>query len=139
MLISVTLRIAGAKIDPEHISSVLKIQPIVARPTGEIRKLKSGKEITQRCGMWAWSTRDSLESSSLAEHIQYLAKALEHRVESIAKLPFVERAWLDVCVVESDPNRSNNGVIVNLDVESIQYLDKLGVQLEFTFYGSGGD
>lgn len=139
MLISVTLRITGAKIDPEYISQVLKVQPSSARRTGDVRRLNSGKEITQRCGMWALSTRDSLDSTVLDDHIQFIAQTLGDAIVAVVGLQDVERAWLDICVVESDIGQNNGAVVVGLAEKSIGLLGKLGVPIEVTFYGSTDD
>lgn len=139
MLISVTLRITGAKIDPEYISQVLKVQPSSSRRTGAVRRLSSGKEVTQRCGMWALSTRDSLDSTVLDDHIQFIAQTLGDAIGAVVGLQDVERAWLDICVVESDIGQNNGAVVVGLAEKSIGLLGKLGVPIEVTFYGSADD
>jgi hypothetical protein len=139
MLIFVTLRIMGDRIDPEHISSVLQIQPSTARKTGSVRLLSSGQEIKQRCGIWAFSTRDLLDSMVLDDHIQFIAQALGNAIVDVVKLPFVERAWLDICVVESDIEQNSRGVVVGLSEKSIEIIDRIGVPIEITFYGSADD
>jgi Domain of unknown function (DUF4279) len=135
MLVSLTLRIVGDNIDPAYISSVLKVAPKDVYEKGAIRQTKSGRGIVQKCGLWTWSSRDFLTSNKLDDHIQCLVDLVGHAFIGITSLQFVERAWLDFCVVESEQGQNTAPITLNLNANSLAILNRLGLPVEISVYG----
>lgn len=136
MLISLTLRIYGEHLDPEDVTAALAVQPTLARKKGDISRSPSNKEIVQKSGIWAWRSEGGL---SLDEHIRNLNATFEHTFSNFLKLDHVERALVDVCIVESERTQSDVTAFVAMDCDSISALHRLGLPLEFSFYGPSED
>ena len=70
-----TLRFAGDALDPDEISRVMKEQPTRAYRKGEkYRTGPHGPEIVGKTGVWYFSTRRSIPSNDLIEHLEALAR-----------------------------------------------------------------
>ena len=73
----VTFRVAGAALEPEAVTNVLKVSPTHAYRKGETYKPgRSGNPITARTGVWYFSTDHLSESPALGEHRTYVRKFL---------------------------------------------------------------
>src|SRR6266446_1912816 len=72
-----TLRFAGDALDPDEISNVLKQQPTRACRKGQ--RYKPGPrspEITGKTGLWYFSTKRSILSKDLGEHLGALERLI---------------------------------------------------------------
>jgi hypothetical protein len=71
-----TLRFAGDRLDPAHISAILPVQPKRAHRKGESFEAgpRSGR-LTGRTGIWYFDTRD-MASHNLADHLERILKLL---------------------------------------------------------------
>lgn len=136
MLISLTLRIFGEHLDPDEITTELVVQPTLARRKGDINKVALKKEIVQKSGVWAWRSE---VGNSLDEHIRDLNATFSPAFSRFPGLNNVERAFIDVCIVESERGSSDTTAFLPMDSESIAILHRLGLPLEFSFYGPSED
>lgn len=136
MLVSLTLRIYGEHLDPGDVTATLAVQPTLARKKGDISRSSSNKEIVQKSGIWAWRSESGL---LLDEHIRNLNATFERTFSNFSKLNHVERALVDVCIVESEKTHSDVTAFVAMDCGSIGVLHRLGLPLEFSFYGPSED
>jgi hypothetical protein len=71
-----TLRFAGDRLDPEHISEILPVKPKRAHRKGEIffAGPRAGN-MTGRTGIWYFDTRD-MQSHDLADHLRAIVTLL---------------------------------------------------------------
>jgi Domain of unknown function (DUF4279) len=68
-----TLRFAGDALDPDEISRVVKEQPTKAYRKGQTyRSGPHGPNVTDRTGVWYFSTRRKITSKDLVDHLNAL-------------------------------------------------------------------
>lgn len=72
-----TFRVAGDRLEPSEVTDKLKLIPHRAYRKGEAWFQKPGtRGITGRTGMWFLSSEPFVTSSSLADHLFFLVRAL---------------------------------------------------------------
>lgn len=70
-----TLRFAGDALDPDEISRIIKEQPTRAYRKGQrYRTGPHGPEIIGKTGVWYFSTRRSVSSKDLSDHLEALVR-----------------------------------------------------------------
>src|SRR5512145_318849 len=68
-----TLRLWGKQLDPDKVTSSLKITPYLAHKVGDRR----GKSGTWPHGYWGLTSQDRIVSTNLAVHIEWLLDQIE--------------------------------------------------------------
>jgi hypothetical protein len=138
MSISLAVQIYGANLDPQNVTVVLAVQPMLARKKGEVSRTKLNKEILQKSGVWAWYSDDESGLFTLDDHVQNLEKTFSHTYANVSRLDNVERAVVDICVIATEKT-GNVSAFVPLSSRSMSILHQLGLPVEFTFYGLSED
>jgi len=71
-----TLRFAGDRLDPEHISAILPVKPKRSHRKGQVFSAgpRAGN-LTGRTGIWYFDTR-GMQSQDLADHLRAIVKLL---------------------------------------------------------------
>jgi hypothetical protein len=134
MSISVTLRISGELLDPENITKILSVIPRIARRKGDVRISSSKKEIVSKSGLWTWKTEDLSNVLTINDHIAHLANTFKHAHTLLNKLPTIENAWVDICIVDDKDFLGDTSISLLLNIESITALAEIGLPVEFTIY-----
>ena len=70
------LNFAGDRLRPERITALLGVEPTVAYRKGETFKRSRGHEVQGRTGLWRLATKGRVESTELADHLDYLKRIL---------------------------------------------------------------
>ena len=134
MQISATLRVSGDQLDPDEVTSILRVAPHVARRRGDVRVSSSGKKIVSKFGLWTWKSENALEALTINERITQLNATFAHAHAAIRDLPHAENTWIDICIVKSDAEESDASAEFLLDAKSISILHNFGLPVEFTVY-----
>jgi|HubBroStandDraft_1064217.scaffolds.fasta_scaffold243930_2 hypothetical protein len=74
----VTFRVAGAALEPEEVTNVLKVHPTHAHRKGETYGSgRRGRPVTAKTGVWSFSTDRLSERPALGEHLTIVRKFLD--------------------------------------------------------------
>lgn len=131
MLISVTLKFAGARLDPAEITRILGVLPHNSWHEGETRFSTTQKKLVRKFGVWEWTIEDKSERDDINGHLKKLNQKFQHAYALLGSLPKVENAWIDVCIV-GDENTSCTSFV--LDRESTMILNMIALPIEFSTY-----
>jgi hypothetical protein len=72
-----TLKVVGDQLDPAAVTALLGLEPTFSVRKGEaFGGGRSGREYTGRTGVWNLSTKQSIQSSRLLDHLHALASLL---------------------------------------------------------------
>lgn len=134
MQISISIRVAGDRLLPDEITSILRVSPHVARRKGEVRVSSSGKEIHSKFGLWTWKSEDVSRTLTINEHLDRLGAAFGHAFSALGNLPNAENSWVDICIVRGDMECEPASIEFLLDTRSIAILHEIGLPVEFTVY-----
>lgn len=134
MSISTNLRLTGDGLIPEEITSLVGVAPVISRRKGDSRISSSEKEIVAKFGLWTWKISDLEAPLGINQQIELLGVTFKNPTASLANLPNVENAWIDICVVSEAEAEQSAAVEILLDANSVATLHRLGLPVEFTFY-----
>ena len=122
----------GEAIHPDKITDVLHITPTDTTIPGRVRPAnKLGRQRTDRIFGWFLSSKDSISSYSLYEHMEWLLSRLfpaRNRLREIQKLKQVE--MFVSCMLW--PGRQGGGLFIS--PEHIAQLSRLNLACEFSVY-----
>jgi hypothetical protein len=137
LLISITLRLLGPRLDPEQITKMLGVSPDRNHKLGDAHKLPDGKVIHRKTGLWAMKHKS--RSRDLENEIGIvnarLAPALlnlKQRNLSFRDLPGVEVAFLDVHILDTQHNGEEVENTFELSPGIARLLADMNLTLEFT-------
>jgi hypothetical protein len=134
MTISITLRLTGDDLIPQEITSLLGVDPTLSRAKGEIKISSTSKEIAAKTGLWTWKVSDFENDIGLLDQIELLWAKFRPAGAVLKRLPGVENAWIDLCVVRDPESQESASVELFLDEKSIGSLYSLGLPIEITVY-----
>jgi hypothetical protein len=132
MHISLTLIISGDLLNPEEITSILNITPHVSKRKGDIKILKSQKNIVAKFGLWEWRSRDLNGILSLKDHVEALSSTLSLVKQKLFSLPNAQNVWIDLHFVTKDNEPKNSSITFLIEPETIAALYKMGLPVEIT-------
>lgn len=123
-----TLRIYGEHLDPARISELLGINPTSFQVSGDKRGAV-GREREVNIGGWFLTSKGSVESSDISDHVRWLLKKMPEELSVLSGRDEVSSIDMFCCLhVES----WNYGFAI--DVELLAELGRFGVGLDFDVY-----
>lgn len=134
MKISVTIRVSGDRVVPEEITTILCVNPHVARLKGDVRISSTGEKNSSKFGLWAWKSEDISGTLTINDHINQIKTVFEHTYSSFSSLPHAENTWVDICFVKDELDGGDALVEFLLEKKSLKILLDLGIPVEFTVY-----
>jgi hypothetical protein len=126
----VALYLRGRDLDPNHVSSVLGIEPTLSQRKGERHITSTSKEFVTKIGVWAVVSQE--EVPSLSNFIDKIGRELSGFGSSLNEISGVEEAYLDFFVSMSANENGGGELKFELDMECAELLHKLGVPVRFT-------
>lgn len=122
----------GDDLEPNLLTTLLGVEPIRSHKRGEESTNRQGKVLVAKVGLWTWQSTDQTETMTLNDHIEKLWATFEKSVDRVSMLPNVERAWVDVHVVNEALSTDSNEAIFDLDPHALLVLNQFGLPVEFT-------
>lgn len=127
----VSLYLKGDSLSPIDLTEILGVVPTRAHSMGDKRLLVSGKEVKRRTGLWVLTMRDDH-----AEDFSALMRSLMDKFsacdQSLATLPGVEEAFVDVLVMRPANDGGGGTNEFWMDGDILNSLGKLGLPLQVT-------
>lgn len=121
---SATIRIVGESVHPEELTVLIGISPTLRVSIGETAPAGTHP---RREGIWAWSTKDLIDSTDLEDHVSRVLEQLPPNFRSL--VPSGARCEI-LCVWRSATGHGGP----SLSSELLARLAHAGVDLDFDFY-----
>jgi hypothetical protein len=136
MLITLRLRFHGDLLDPEAVSSLLKVTPNLSVKKGSVKSISNGKEILEQTSRWEWYSEDPSKTLSVDDHISKLGALFVNVLGELHRIPNCEYSWIDLSIIHmSDSVDSKVSVLLNS--RSISIIGEIGIPLELSYYVLG--
>ena len=127
---SVSIYFKGEHLNPQVLTDLFEIQPTRAHKKGHRWVTSSGREVSEKSGLWTFSIGGSEDvGRGLADLIARFATA---RVKDFSKIPGVDQSFVDVFVAV-DADEDGGGIVeFELDSECLRALHSLGLPVQFS-------
>ena len=128
--IHVTVYVWGDALAPAEISSILGVDPSLARRKGETRLIRTKQTITSQTGVWALDIK--VNSTELSAHIAEVESLIGNRARRLHEAVGVEGAYLDIYVALTLMESSGGKFSLRLVEEDVHTLHRIGLPLELS-------
>jgi hypothetical protein len=125
----VSVYLKGDDLDPQVITSQLGIEPTQCHRKGYKWITSSGKEVTERTGLWVLSARASDDVSSALHEIS--SKMRMDKIKPLQTLG-IEDAFIDVFMASDAEDDGGGTIEFYLDAKSIAAISELELPVQFT-------
>lgn len=128
--VMVGIYLKGHDLDPREITEAIGITPTVAHGRGETQKTSSGHEFVTKTGVWGFVIDE--DPAEVVDVVASLIAALGRQEDSLANLPQVEYAYIDIFVAaDSDEDGEGTCEMALTDLQ-IKALSNYGLPICFT-------
>jgi len=118
-LIIVAIYLRGERLQPEHISQMLSLQPSKSQKTG--RLCYESKNVIAKIGIWALIAQT--DSAIVSDHIDELLKKIGNLPTPLDEFEGVEEAYLDIFIgAEGDSAKTVEFVIPKSQLKEVVRL-----------------
>jgi hypothetical protein len=118
----------GKRLDPNHVSRVIGIQPSDSQKKGDARITCTKKKCVAKTGLWLLQPRSYF--TPISKQIDELLKKLSGAPVQISKIHGVEVAFVDLFVPTDDGPRKI--IWFDLTHKQMEQICKLGLNVSFT-------
>ena len=129
MLTTLSLRITGEFLDPDEVTSILKVKPTSAFKKGDVKNISSKNPVISKFGIWTWKSESEITAN---EHILNLGNQFNQSFDKIKLIKNIENSWIDICIVSEGDDKSDSNFLIGVD--ALKVLSEIGLPLELTIY-----
>jgi hypothetical protein len=130
IIISVSLYLRGANLDPKLVSEKLGINPSSAQYKGEKKITSTNREYVAKIGVWELDA--DTKSPALSDHLDQLTSMINTQGIAIRSIAGVDEAYIDIFIA-ADANEDGGGTLeFELNKENIAALERLGLPIHYT-------
>lgn len=128
--VMVGLYLKGHDLEPQAITEAMGIAPTVAHGRGETQRTSSGREFVTKTGVWGFVIDE--DPAELVDVVASLIAALGQQEESLANLPKVQEAYIDIFVAaDSDEDGEGTCEMALTDLQ-MKALSTYGLPIRLT-------
>ncbi|WP_213881948.1 DUF4279 domain-containing protein [Pseudomonas sp. dw_358] len=120
----------GDNLNPEEVSSALRLTPTETRSKGALKFLPNGEEIVAPIGLW--ELREESYSESLDEFIVELIRKYHLIGERKSSLSSVEEFFLDLFISVVSYSDTDTNLVFTLRPDTIVKMNEIGIPIKFT-------
>lgn len=128
-LIDVGIILRGEKLQPEHVSELLRLKPSRSQNKGGLRH--GSKSVIAKTGVWTLMAESN--SKHILDRIDELLEMLSEIQIPLDKIDGVTEAFLDIFITSTEDNNESRAVELNLGKMHMQILCLLGLGLKVTY------
>lgn len=128
-LIDVGIILRGEKLQPEHVSEFLGLQPSRSQNKGGLRH--GSKSVIAKTGVWTLMA--DTNSKNVLDRIDELLEILRGIHKPLDELDDVTEAFLDIFITQNEDSSERKSVEFNLGKRHMQILSLIGLGLKVTY------
>ena len=125
--LTVSIYLRGDRLQPDHITEVLGIQPSGFQKKGELRP---GSKVIAKIGVWSFIART--DSRVATDHIEDLLSQMKMRQGPLDRILGVDEAFLDIFIALDYENGTRERVEFMLSKKHVEELNQLGLRVQIT-------
>ncbi|MFG6448904.1 DUF4279 domain-containing protein [Roseateles sp. BYS180W] len=128
--VMVGLYLKGDDLEPQQITESIGIVPTISHGRGEAQRTTSGREFVTKTGVWGFVIDE--DPAEVVDVVASLIAALGQHKESLANLPQVQEAYIDVFVAADSDEDGEGTCEMALTALQVKVLSSYGLPIRFT-------
>lgn len=126
----VGLYLKGHGLDPQQLTEAIGVMPTVAHGRGEPQTTSSGRKFVTKIGVWGFVIDE--DPAEVVDVIASLIATLGRQEKSLAKLPDVQDAYIDIFVAADSDEDGEGTCEMALTELQMKALSAYGLPIRFT-------